>query len=164
MTAFLVIPSGKARICSMDKALSSQTIVGVELIADVLVAIVKLLTAFFTGVASMGAEGAHSVVDVGSGGMMLYGYHRSERGPDRRHPLGHGRELYFWSFVVALLFSRSTRGFNLRRPAANARPTFAHPSRSIWFWRRKRFSREPRGCSHCERSVQPKATFLTGRR
>jgi Cation efflux family len=35
---------------------------------------------------------------------MLYGYRRSRRGPDRRHPLGHGRELYFWSFVVALLF------------------------------------------------------------
>lgn len=97
----------------MDKALSSKTIVWVELIADVLVAVVKLSAAFFTGGASMAAEGVHSVVDVGSGGLMLYGYQRSQRGPDRRHPLGYGRELYFWSFVVALLFFTLGAGFSI---------------------------------------------------
>jgi cation diffusion facilitator family transporter len=95
------------------KALSSKTIVWIELIADVLVAIIKLLAAFFTGGASMAAEGVHSVVDVGSGGLMLYGYQRSQRGADRGHPLGYGRELYFWSFVVALLFFTLGAGFSI---------------------------------------------------
>jgi cation diffusion facilitator family transporter len=97
----------------MDKTLSSKTIVWVELIADVLVAIVKLAAAFFTGSAAIAAEGVHSVVDVGIGGLMLYGYQRSRLGPDRRHPLGHGRELYFWSFVVALLFFTLGAGYSI---------------------------------------------------
>lgn len=97
----------------MDKTMSTKTVVRAELIADVLVAVVKLLAAFFTGSASMAAEGIHSVVDVGSGGLMLYGYQRSKRGPDQRHPLGHGRELYFWSFVVALVFFTLGAGFSI---------------------------------------------------
>jgi divalent metal cation (Fe/Co/Zn/Cd) transporter len=97
----------------MNKASLSKTIVWVELIADVLVAVVKLFAAFFTGSASMAAEGVHSVVDVGSGGLMLYGYQRSQRRPDSRHPLGHGRELYFWCFVVALLFFTLGAGFSI---------------------------------------------------
>ena len=97
----------------MDKTLSSKTIVWVELIADVLVAIVKLAAAFFTGSAAIAAEGVHSVVDVGSGGLMLYGYRRAQLGPSERHPLGHGRELYFWSFVVALLFFTLGAGYSI---------------------------------------------------
>jgi cation diffusion facilitator family transporter len=97
----------------VDKTLSFKTIVWVELIADVLVAVVKLAAAFFTGSAAMAAEGVHSVVDVGSGGLMLYGYRRSRLGPDPRHPLGHGRELYFWSFVVALLFFTLGAGYSI---------------------------------------------------
>ena len=97
----------------MAKALASKTIVWIELIADVLVAAIRLAAALFTGSASMAAEGVHSIVDIGSGGLMLYGYRQSQRGPDRRHPLGHGRELYFWSFVVALLFFTLGAGFSI---------------------------------------------------
>ena len=97
----------------MDQALSSKTIVWVELIADVLVALVKLFAAFFTGSAAIAAEGVHSLVDVGTGGMLLYGYRRSQLGPSERHPLGHGRELYFWSFVVALLFFTLGAGYSI---------------------------------------------------
>jgi cation diffusion facilitator family transporter len=97
----------------MDSALSSERVVWVELIADALVAVVKLCAALFTSSASMAAEAAHSIVDVGSGGLMLYGYGRSRRGPDTRHPLGYGRELYFWSFVVALLFFTLGAGFSI---------------------------------------------------
>jgi Cation efflux family len=61
----------------------------------------------------MAAEGVHSIVDVSSGGMMLSGYRQSQRGLDRHHPLGHGRELYFWSFVVALLFLTLGAGFSI---------------------------------------------------
>ena len=102
-----------ASSCRTDKTLSSKTMVWVELIADVLVAIVKLAAAFFTGSAAIAAEGVHSVVDVGSGGLMLYGYRRAQLGPSKRHPLGHGRELYFWSFVVALLFFTLGAGYSI---------------------------------------------------
>lgn len=49
------------------------------------------------------SEGVHSLVDTGNQALMLYGIHRSTLPPDDDHPLGHGRELYFWSFIVALL-------------------------------------------------------------
>jgi cation efflux family protein len=98
----------------VDRASPFKTIVWVELIADVLVAIVKLFAAFCTGSASTAAEGVHSVVDVGSGGLMLYGYQRSQRGPDRRHPHGHGRELYFWSCVRTPQIEEAVRSLESR--------------------------------------------------
>lgn len=49
------------------------------------------------------SEGVHSVVDTVNEGLLLYGIHRGAERPDDEHPLGHGREVYFWSFVVALL-------------------------------------------------------------
>src|SRR5262249_3797515 len=57
----------------------------------------------WTGSASMLSEGVHSVVDSGNELLLLYGLHRAQRAPDAARPLGYGRELYFWSFVVALL-------------------------------------------------------------
>ena len=49
------------------------------------------------------SEGVHSFVDTGNELLLLYGMSRAGAQPDREHPLGHGREIYFWSFVVALL-------------------------------------------------------------
>jgi divalent metal cation (Fe/Co/Zn/Cd) transporter len=150
----------------MDTTLSSKTIVWVELIADVLVALVKLFAAFFTGRAAIAAEGVHSVVDVGSGGLMLYGYRRAQLGPSKRHPLGHGRELYFWSFVVALLFFTLGAGYSIfegvRRtlsPADIRSPLVIYAVR-----RRKLCSMAPRLWSLYEPSAQRKAISATGRR
>ena len=73
------------------------------LIGNVLVAITKGIAAALSGSSSMLSEAVHSFVDCSNEVLLLYGQHRAARQPDREHPLGYGRELYFWSFVVALL-------------------------------------------------------------
>src|SRR5262249_40199631 len=59
------------------------------------------------------SEGVHSLVDSVNELLLLYGLKRAARPPDLEHPLGHGRELYFWSFIVALLVLALGAGVSL---------------------------------------------------
>jgi cation diffusion facilitator family transporter len=83
--------------------LTSKQIVYISLVGDMLIFITKLVAAALTGSSSMMSEAVHTLVDTANDALLLYGYRRAERRPDLIHPLGYGRELYFWSFIVALM-------------------------------------------------------------
>jgi cation diffusion facilitator family transporter len=81
----------------------SRKIVYAAAAGNLFIVITKFTAAAITGSSAMFSEGVHSVVDTGNQFLLLYGLHRASRRPDRAHPLGYGREIYFWSFVVAVL-------------------------------------------------------------
>lgn len=73
------------------------------LVANSVIAVAKFVAAAITGSAAMLAEGIHSVADVGNQSMLLWGLGAAKREGGIRHPFGRGKEVYFWSFMVAVM-------------------------------------------------------------
>ena len=90
---------------------SSTPAVYAALAGDILVALAKTAAAVWTGSSAMTSEAIHSFVDAGNEILLLYGIRRAGRRADLEHPLGYGRELYFWSFIVAVLVFALGAGF-----------------------------------------------------
>ena len=74
-----------------------------SLAVNLAIAVSKLVAALFTRSGAMLAEGIHSFADCANQVLLLLGVRLAKRAPDPEHPLGYGRELYFWSFMVAML-------------------------------------------------------------
>jgi len=81
---------------------SSQRIVVVAIVSNLVIAISKYIAAALTGSSAMLAEAFHSTADLGNELLLLVGIKRSARPPDELHPYGHGKVLYFYSLLVAI--------------------------------------------------------------
>jgi cation diffusion facilitator family transporter len=91
---------------------STRTLV-IALLANLGIAVSKFVAAAATGSSAMLTEGVHSVVDSTNQLLLMWGRHASKRVPDKLHPFGYGRELYFWSFVVAVLVFSAGAGVSV---------------------------------------------------
>jgi cation diffusion facilitator family transporter len=91
----------------------SHVVVYAALFANIVIAVGKFIAAAVSGSSAMWSEGVHSLVDSVNEILLLYGLHRSGAKPSRTHPLGYGREIYFWSFMVAMLVLAFGAGLSL---------------------------------------------------
>jgi cation diffusion facilitator family transporter len=135
---------------------SSRSAIIAALIGNLLIAGTKGVAATMSGSSAMLSESVHSFVDSGNEVLLLYGQHRAKKPPDGKHPLGYGREIYFWSFVVALLIFALGAGvsmyegvIHIRHPEPMERPTINYVVYAIsaifeavsWWFGWKAFSR-----------------------
>ena len=85
------------------RRMSSKLTIYAAIAANVAIAVTKLVVAGITDSSVMLSEGIHSSVDSFNGVLLLVGIRLSQRPATPEHPFGHGKELYFWSLIVAVL-------------------------------------------------------------
>jgi cation diffusion facilitator family transporter len=156
---------------------SPRTAIIAALVGNLLIAVTKGVAAAISGSSAMLSEAVHSVVDTGNEVLLLYGQHRAGKPPDRTHPLGYGREIYFWSFVVALLIFALGAGvsfyegvIHIQHPEPMTRPgvNFAvyalaavFEGVSWWFaWRAFQQVRGGKGIMEAVRASKDPTTFM----
>lgn len=94
-------------------ASESKSVIYAAMAGNLLIAVTKFIAGGITGSSAMLSEGIHSVVDTGNQVLLLLGMKRAQRPPDAQFPFGYGKEVYFWSFVVAILIFAIGAGVSL---------------------------------------------------
>ena len=92
---------------------SSKKVIYAALAGNSLIAVTKFVAATITGSSAMFSEGIHSLVDTGNQVLLLHGMRKAGKPPCNRFPFGHGKEIYFWSFTVAILIFAVGSGVSL---------------------------------------------------
>lgn len=82
---------------------SSKKVIYAALVGNGLIAITKFIASTITGSSAMMSEGIHSTVDTGNQLLLLLGLKKAKKPADKNYPFGHGKEIYFWSFIVAIM-------------------------------------------------------------
>jgi cation diffusion facilitator family transporter len=108
---------------------SSKRAIVAAVAADAAIAAVKFAGGALTGSVVMVAEGIHSLLDGSSASLVLLGQHLGARPADERHPFGHGKEVYFWTTVVAMLGFVVGGGFAVLEGVLALRE---HEHRRLW--------------------------------
>lgn len=109
-------------------AAESKKVIVTALVGNSLISITKFAAAAFTGSAAMFSEGIHSVVDTGNQVLLLHGLRQARKPASPQYPFGRGKEIYFWSFVVAILIFAVGAGFSLYKGIQHLR--HPHPVES----------------------------------
>ncbi|NQZ14285.1 MAG: cation transporter [Alphaproteobacteria bacterium] len=94
-------------------AAGSKKVILAAFIGNGLISITKFVAAAMTGSSAMLSEGVHSLVDTGNQVLLLYGLKAAKKPADKNFPFGHGKEIYFWSFVVAILIFAVGAGISI---------------------------------------------------
>lgn len=97
----------------MKKENSSKSVIFTALVANLFIAVIKFIVAFITYSSAMLAEAIHSSADTLNQILLLIGIKRGKRQPDSLHPFGFSSELYFWSFIVAIILFTAGAAFSI---------------------------------------------------
>jgi len=108
----------------------SRTVIFAALLGNTAIAVTKFAAAAITGSSAMLSEAVHSLVDTGNQLLLLYGLRRAARPPSPDHPFGHGLQLYFWAFVVAVLIFGLGSGVSILQGIEKVRAP--HPIEDAW--------------------------------
>jgi cation diffusion facilitator family transporter len=118
----------------------SKTAIIMALAANLGIATIKFVAAWFTGSSAMLSEGIHSLVDTANEWLLLLGLRKSQQPATEWRPFGYGRELYFWAFMVAVFIFVIGGGLSLydgidhiRHPAPLHSPTWNYVVLTVAF-------------------------------
>jgi len=98
---------------------SSKKVIYAALFGNGAIAISKFVASAITGSSAMFSEGIHSVVDTGNQALLLFGLRQAKKPADKNYPFGHGKEIYFWSFIVAILIFAVGSGLSIFKGIAH---------------------------------------------